>query len=279
MAPKKLLDQTREILRTMHCSYRTEQTYVDWIRRFILYQGKRHPSEMGEVEIQAFLTHLANERNVAASTQNQALSAILFLYRHVLRKELVLQNDLIRAQQPGRLPTVLTKQEALAVIESIQGTPKLMAQQLLFGSELRLMECMRLRVKDIDFATRQVVVRDGKGENDRVTPLPASVMDVLREHLKKVKVIHERDLKEGFGEVSLPYELDRKYPSAPRAWVWQYVFPASQRSVDPISGQTCRHNLDETVLQRAVKEATRIAKIDKPVSPHTFRHSFATHLL
>ncbi len=278
MAEKKLLDQVSDVLRVKHYSYRTEQTYVDWIRRYILFHNKRHPRDMGEAEIQAFITHLATERNLSASSQNQALSAIIFLYRNVLGRELALPPEIIRAKKAGRLPTVLSKQEVLAVIGNMQGTPKLMAQ-LLYGSGLRLMECLRLRVKDIDFDNHQLIVRDGKGENDRTTMLPDALVAPLKEHLQRVRRIHQKDLDDGFGEVSLPYALERKYPNAPKEFAWQYVFPASVRSKDPISKRIKRHHLDESVLQRAVREAARLAKIDKPVSPHTFRHSFATHLL
>lgn len=278
MTEKKLLDRVREAIRVKHYSYRTEQTYIDWIRRFILYHGKRHPLEMGEAEVRAFLAHLADERKVSASTQNQALSAILFLYRHVLERPLDLPPDLVRARRAQHLPTVLSRDEAQRVIAMMSGTPRLMAQ-LLYGSGLRLTECLRLRVKDIDFENHQILVRDGKGEKSRSTLLPQSVIPALREHLKKVKVLHERDLRDGFGEASLPYALDRKYPAAPRDWAWQYVFPASQRTVHPVTGQVCRHHLDASVLQRAVREAARAAGLSKPVSPHTFRHSFATHLL
>ncbi|KAF0106959.1 MAG: putative transposase [Anaerolineaceae bacterium] len=278
MAEKKLLDQVSDVLRVKHYSYRTEQTYVDWIRRFILFHNKRHPREMGETEVQAFITYLATARNLSASSQNQALSAILFLYRHILQRELALPPEIIRAKKAGRLPTVLSKQEALAVIGNMQGTPKLMAQ-LLYGSGLRLMECLRLRVKDIDFDNHQLIVRDGKGENDRITMLPDTLVASLKDHLQSVRRVHQKDLDDGFGEVSLPYALERKYPNAPKEFAWQYVFPASVRSTDPISKRIKRHHLDESVLQRAVREAARLAKIDKPVSPHTFRHSFATHLL
>jgi integron integrase len=275
---KKLLDQLRDAIRAKHYSHRTEQTYLDWCKRYILYHNKRHPAEMGVPEIQAYITYLAIDRNVAASTQNQALSAILFLYRNVLIKDIEFPTDVIRAKKPQRLPTVLTKTEALAVIGRMQGVPKLMAQ-LLFGSGLRLMECLRLRVKDIDFANRQIIVRDGKGENDRAVPLPESIRLDLQVHTQKVKSLHQRDLQEGYGEVHLPYALERKYPNASREPGWQYLFPAKQRSVDPQTGKTMRHHVNESVLQRAIKQSVRLAKIDKPVSPHTFRHSFATHLL
>ncbi len=275
---KKLLDQLRDAIRTKHYSYRTEQTYVDWCKRYILYHHKRHPAEMGVPEIQAFIIYLANDQNVAASTQNQALSAILFLYRNVLLRDIEFPTDIVRAKKPERLPTVLTKAEVLAILGRMSGTPRLMVQ-LLFGSGLRLMECLRLRVKDIDFPNRQIIVRDGKGENDRSVPLPASIFLDLRLHIQKVQSLHQQDLQEGYGEVHLPYALERKYPNANRELSWQYVFPASQRSIDPQTGKAMRHHLHESVLQRAIKQAVRLAKIDKPVSPHTFRHSFATHLL
>jgi integron integrase len=275
---KKLLDQLSDAIRAKHYSLRTEQTYIDWCRRYILFHNKRHPKDMGVPEIRDFITHLATERNLAASSQNQALSAILFLYRHVLLTEIEFPTDVIRAKKPERLPTVLSKDEALSVIRQMEGVTKLMAQ-LLFGSGLRLMECLRLRIKDIDFANHQIIVRDGKGEHDRSVPLPESILPDLKAQIQQVRALHNRDLKDGFGEVYLPYALDRKSPNAPREFAWQYLFPASRRSIDPQSGKAMRHHLDETVLQRAVKTAVRFARLDKPVSAHTFRHSFATHLL
>jgi integron integrase len=275
---KKLLDQLRDAIRAKHYSYRTEQTYIDWCKRYILYHENRHPAEMGVPEIQAYITYLATDQQVAASTQNQALSAILFLYRHVLLREIEFPTDVLRAKKPSRLPTVLTKVEVMAIIRGMNGTPKLMVQ-LLFGSGLRLMECLRLRVKDVDFAGQQIIVRDGKGENDRSVPLPESISFALKAHLQRVRSIHEQDLQEGYGEVHLPYALERKYTNAAREFGWQYVFPASQRSIDPQTGKTMRHHVHESILQRAIKDAVRLAKIDKQVSPHTFRHSFATHLL
>ena len=275
---KKLLDQLRDAIRAKHYSYRTEQTYLDWCKRYILYHQKRHPAEMGVPEIQEYITYLATDQQVAASTQNQALSAILFLYRHVLLREIEFPTDILRAKKPGRLPTVLTKAEVLTILRGMNGTPKLMVQ-LLFGSGLRLMECLRLRVKDLDFANRQIIVRDGKGEHDRLVPLLESVFVALKAHLQRVRSIHHQDLQEGYGEVHLPYALERKYTNANREFGWQYVFPASQRSIDPQTGKTMRHHVHESVLQRAIKDAVRLAKIDKQVSPHTFRHSFATHLL
>ena len=274
---KKLLDQVRDAIRTKHYSYRTEQTYVDWITRFILFHNKRHPAKMGVPEAQAFITFLAVERHVSASTQKQALSAVLFLYRHVLDKPLDVA-DIIRPENAAHLPTFLTHAEAMAVIGKMSGTPLLMAK-LLYGSGLRLMECLRLRVKDIDFGNHQIMVRDDKGENDRMTVLPDSLIPALQTHLEDVKALHQKDLREGFGQVSLPYALERKYPNAPKEWPWQYVFPASQRSTDPLSGKIKRHHLDESVLQKAVRQAAGLAGLSKPVSPHTFRHSFATQLL
>ena len=276
--PVKLLDQVRNALRAKHYSYRTEQAYVDWIRRFILFHHKRHPNEMGDQDIQAFITHLAVERRVAASTQNQALSAVLFLYRHVLEREISTPSALLRARKSEHLPTVLSKREAQAVLAQMSGLPKLMAQ-LLYGGGLRLMECMRLRVKDVDFDHVQLLVRDGKGEKDRSTVLPQVAISGLRSQIDQVRALHETDLAEGFGEVALPYALDRKYPSAGRELAWQFVFPAAHRSIDPLTNTIRRHHLDAGVLQRAVKMAAEAAGILKPVSPHTFRHSFATHLL
>lgn len=276
--PKKLLDQVRDALRTKHYSYRTEQSYVDWIRRYILYNDKRHPREMGAQEIEAFITHLATQRKVSVSTQNQALSALLFLYRTVLLQDVEVPPALSRPGRPKRLPTVLAHAEAVEVIGKMRGKTRLMAK-LLYGSGLRLSECLRLRVKDIDFANHQIIVRDGKGEKDRATVLPESLVPELKVHLEDVKALHEKDLHEGYGEAALPYALGVKYPNAGYEWAWQYVFPASQRSQDPRTGMVRRHHLDESVLQRAVKEAARKTSIAKPVSPHTFRHSFATHLL
>ena len=274
---KKLLDQVRNAIRTKRYSSRTEQTYMDWITRFILYHNKRHPIEMGAPEVQAFITFLAVERHVSTSTQKQALSAVLFLYRHVLEKPVEVPG-IIHPEQTAHLPTVLTHAEAMVVIGKMSGTMQLLAK-LLYGSGLRLMECLRLRVKDVDFSSHQLVVRDGKGEKDRLTVLPDSLIPALQTHLEDVKALHQKDLREGFGEVSLPYALARKYPNAPKEWPWQYVFPASQRSTDPLSGKIKRHHLDESVLQKAVRQAASLAGLSKPVSPHTFRHSFATQLL
>jgi len=283
---KKLLEQVRDAIRAKHYSLRTEKTYIDWIRRYILHHNKRHPKEMGVKEVQDFIVHLATIDNVAASTQNQALSAVTFLYRHVLHTDLDFPSDVIRPSRSKKLPVVLTPQEARDVINRMNGTPKLMTK-ILYGSGLRLMECLRLRVKDIDFGNRQIIVREGKGEKDRFTILPDSLIDELQAHLQIVRAIHEKDLKEGFGETSLPYALERKYRSASKEWQWQYVFPASSRSAFPSpagrgaggEGKTMRHHLDPGVLQKAIRKASLQAKIDKLVSPHTFRHSFATHLL
>jgi integron integrase len=275
---KKILDQVSDAIRLKHYSYRTEQTYKDWIKRYILFHKKRHPAEMGATEIQAFLSNLATEKNVAASTQNQALSAILFLYRHVLLKPIDIPTNLIRAEKSKTLPTVLTHAEAMAVIRELNGVPQIMAK-ILYGSGLRLIECLRLRVKDIDFGNRQIIVRDGKGEDDRFTPLPESLIPDLQGHLRTVSHIHQKDIKAGYGEVYLPYALNRKYQGAAREWVWQYIFPALSLSTDPISKKTMRHHADPSYLQKAIRQAAKVAGIQKLVSPHTFRHSFATHLL
>lgn len=275
--PKKLLDQMRDALRTQHYAIRTEQAYVEWAKRYILFHHKRHPKDLGTVAIEAFLTYLAVERQVAASTQNQALSALLFLYKDVLHQEIG-SVDAVRARKPKRLPTVLTKPEALRVLQAMAGLHQLMAK-LLYGSGIRALECVRLRVKDLDFAQHQLLVREGKGEKDRITMLPDTVVAPLQEHLARVHQIHQKDLAEGYGAVYLPYALERKYPNVNREWAWQYVFPAKSRSVDPRTGVTRRHHLDESSLQKAVHAAARLAGIDKSVSCHTFRHSFATHLL
>ena len=276
---KKLLDQYREALRNRHYSFRTEETYLSWVRQFILYHNKRHPREMGTAEINDFVTHLVNQRTVSASTQNQAISAILFLYRNVLQIQLDESALLpIRPGKPKRVPTVLSRSEAVKVIAKMDGIYKLMAQ-ILYGSGLRLMEVLRLRVKDLDFANRQIIVRDGKGENDRVTMFPDILLEPLRLHVQQVRAQHDIDLAKGFGTVYLPYALERKYPNASREFAWQYVFSALELSIDPVSGVRQRHHLNESTLQKAVKQAGRLAKIDKTVTPHTFRHSFATHLL
>jgi integron integrase len=278
--PKKLLDQVSDAIRVKHYSLRTEKTYKDWIRRYILFHQKRHPTEMAGGEIQSFITHLATVQNLSASSQNQALSAIMFLYRYVLKKEIDLLGDLnlIRAEKSKTLPVVLTHQEALDVIGKMTGVSQLMAK-ILYGSGLRLLECLRLRVKDIDFGNHQIVVHDGKGEDDRFTPLPQSIIADLQFHLESVQIIHQRDLKAGLGEVHLPYALARKYSNASREWIWQYLFPSSTLSADPASGKTMRHHTDPSVLQKAIRNAAKLAKVNKPVSPHIFRHSFATHLL
>jgi len=276
---KKLLDQYGEFLRNRHYSLRTEKTYIGWVRQYILFHNKRHPREMGVAEINEFITHLVNQRSVSASTQNQAISAILFLYRNVLNIQLDEKALVpIRPTKPKRVPTVLSREEAKKVIAQMDGIYKVMTQ-IMYGSGLRLMEVLRLRVKDLDFANRQIIVRDGKGENDRVTMFPDILLEPLRLHIQQVKAQHELDLSQGFGTVHLPYALARKYPNANREFAWQYVFPAHDLSVDPVSGFQQRHHWNESALQKAVRQAARLARIDKPVSPHTFRHSFATHLL
>lgn len=274
----RLLDRVREAIRTHHYSRRTEKAYVHWIKRYIFFHGKRHPAEMGAAEVTAFLTSLAVERKVAASTQNQALSALLFLYREVLGQGLPWLDDLIRAKRPPHLPVVLTRDEVRAVLDRLDGVPRLMAV-LMYGAGLRLLECARLRVKDIDFSTNQIVVRGGKGNRDRVTMLPAAIKPDLAHHLTRVRAQHQLDLAAGAGWVELPHALARKYPQAGRQWAWQWVFPATRIYVDRPTGQRRRHHLHESVVQRAVKHAARLAGITKHATCHTFRHSFATHLL
>jgi integron integrase len=274
----KLLDQVRDVIRRKHFSIRTERTYCDWIRRFILYHGKRHPIEMGETEITQFLTHLARDGQVAASTQNQALSSILFLYRAVLEREVGWLDKVERAKRPVRLPVVLTPDEARRVFINLHGAQRLMAG-LLYGSGLRLMECVRLRVKDIDFGYLRITVREGKGGKDRVTMLPVNLAKALERHLDKIRLQHEEDVQSGFGRVYLPNALARKFPSAAQQWDWQYVFPSSRLSIDPRTGQQGRHHIDQGLLQKAVKNAVRLAGVHKPATCHTLRHSFATHLL
>lgn len=274
----KLLDQVREAIRVRHYSIRTEQAYVGWIKRFIFFHGKRHPGDMGKAEISAFLSHLAVKGKVAASTQNQALNAILFLYREVLKRDVGWLDEVERAKKPSRLPVVFTPSEARKILALLPKDKWVMAS-LLYGSGLRLMECVRLRVKDVDFHYRQITVRDDKGRKDRVTVLPKKLVEPLQVQLETVKTLHQQDLKEGYGAVYLPYALEKKYPNANREFGWQYVFPASKRAIDPRSGVERRHHLSETALQQAVKNAIRKAEINKPGSCHTFRHSFATHLL
>jgi integron integrase len=279
--PPRLVERVRNVMRLKHYSLRTERAYWNWIERFIRFHGMRHPGEMGEGEVTAFLTSLAREGNVAASTQNQALSALLFLYKEVLKQEFGWLGDVERARKPARLPVVLTRDEVKKIFHSLHGTPRLMAG-LLYGSGLRLMECVRLRVKDIDFGYLRITVRDGKGAKDRITMLPVKLAEPLRQHLIKVQVQHGQDLEEGFGVVYLPDALARKYPKAAREWCWQYVFPSPRLSLDPRgkdgAGQQ-RHHMDESSLQQAVKKAVRESRIAKPASCHTLRHSFATHLL
>jgi integron integrase len=276
--PPKLLDQVREIIRTKHYSYRTEQTYVEWIKRYIFFHNKRHPKDMGVEEVEEYITYLANQRCLAASTQNQALSAIVFLYKYVLQKEILIQSDIIRPNRSKRLPVVLSHDEAMLVISKMQGTTKLITQ-LLYGSGLRISECLRLRVKDLDFSNHQIFVHDGKGENARATILPDSLIPCLKSQIEFSNSIHKRDLKEGFGEVSLPYALGKKYPNAPKEFTWQYIFPSTNLSVDPVSKRVKRHHLDVTVVQKAVRQAVLATGLSKSISPHTFRHSFATQLL
>lgn len=265
-------------MRRLGMSLRTEEAYVGWVRRFILANDKRHPRELGARHVEAFLTHLAARAHVSASTQSQALSALLFLYREVLQQDLPWMEEIRRAKRPERLPTVLSREEVASLLSEMNGVTWLMAS-LLYGGGLRLMECLRLRVQDVDFLRREITVRHGKGGKDRRTMLPTALIEPLQAQLAEARRIHERDLRAGFGEVWLPDALARKYTHAAREWVWQYIFPATTRSTDPRSGITRRHHLDESVLQRAVKNAVRRARIAKPATCHTLRHSFATHLL
>ena len=274
----RLLDQVRDKLRALHYSLRTEETYVHWMRRYILYHGKRHPRDMGAAEVEAFLSHLATERKVAAATQNLALAAILFLYKEVLDIELPWLADVTRAKKPQRLPTVLTRPEVDALLRQVAGTPGLIVR-LLYGTGMRVSEALRLRVKDLELDVRQVTVRDGKGGKDRVTVLPDALVEPLRAHLVARRACYDRDLKKGRAAVWMPDALDRKYPGAGCEWAWQYVFVADRFSEDPRSGAVRRHHFDDKPILRCVKRAAVNARIAKPVSPHTLRHSFATHLL
>jgi integron integrase len=274
----RLFDLVREAIRRLHYSRRTEESYLHWMKRFILFSGKRHPREMGAAEVTAFLNHLAVERHVAAATQNQALAALLFLYKDVLAEPLPWLDEVVHAKRPVRRPSVLTAGEAHKMLAHMRGAKWLMAS-LLYGAGLRLRECLNLRVKDVDFGYRQILVRDGKGGKDRVTMLPASVVEPLQQHLLRVKALHDRDIAEGYGDVELPDALMRKYPRAPYEWGWKFVFPSYKRSVDPATGVIRRHHVYENYLIRGVKQAALAAGIAKHVSCHTLRHSFATHLL
>ncbi len=274
----KLLDLVRAACRTKHYSLRTEQAYVKWIKDFIIFHQKQHPLTLNADHVHAFLTHLALEHRVAASTQQQALSALLFLYRIVLKHPLDISDAYVRAKKPKRLPTVLSRDEVSAVFNHLESTPLTVAQ-LLYGSGLRLLEGLRLRVQDLDFEYQQITIHNGKGQKDRVTVLPEVLHDPLRRQLTKTKILHEEDLEAGFGAVYLPYALDKKYPNAPYEWKWQYVFPSFRRSTDPRTKQVRRHHLHESYIQRAIRQAVREADLTKPASCHTLRHSFATHLL
>lgn len=276
--PPKLLDRVRDRLRIKHYSIRTETQYLQWVRRFILFHGKRHPQEMGAAEVEAFLTHLAVEGKVAAATQNQALSALLFLYREVLEIKLPWLDNVVRAKRPARLPVVLTRHEVTAVLDRMAGVHGLMVS-LLYGTGMRLMECVRLRVKDVDFERREIVVRDGKGAKDRVTMLPQRLVEPLRACVRSRRLVFDDDFGQGRASVYLPDALERKYPNAAVDWGWQYIFAAGSYSIDPRSGIERRHHMDEKLLQRAMKKAVQAAGIAKPATPHTLRHSFATHLL
>jgi len=277
-AQPRLLDQVRTRLRLLHYSYRTEQAYTAWIRQFILFHGKRHPAQMGAKDLEAFLSHLAVERHVSASTQSQALSALLFLYKQVLQVDLPWLDGVVRAKPSRRLPVVLSEAEVRSVLGGLRGEYWLIAS-LLYGSGLRLMESLRLRVKDLNFPYLQILVRDGKGAKDRVTILPSGLVDPLRLHLERVREQHRLAVERGYAGVELPYALSRKYPNADREWGWQYVFPARYPSPDPRSGFVRRHHVHEESVQRQVRTAMRAAGIVKPASCHTFRHCFATHLL
>ncbi len=280
MSNKKVLDEVQDVLRRRHYSIRTERSYCSWIKRYILFHGMKSRADLsgGEGKIEKFLTHLAKDRNVAASTQNQALNALVFLYKHVLKYSLDQKINAERAPKRIRVPVVLTREETAKVISLIIGVHQLVVK-LLYGSGLRVTECLRLRIQDVDFKMKSLTVRGGKGDKDRVTTFSSKLADPLREHLNRVKLIHEADLAEGFGEVYLPNALDRKFKHAARAWEWQYVFPAGRRSIDPRSGVERRHHLDPSPINNAIRKAARQAGIVKRASAHVFRHSFATHLL
>lgn len=274
----RLLDQVRGKIRLKHYSIRTEQAYVDWIRRFIRHFNKRHPREMGAAEVEEFLTHLAVEGKVAAATQNQAKAALLFLYREVLEIQLPWLEDITQAKAPKRLPVVLTVHEIEILLSRLEGLHWLIAS-LLYGTGMRLMECLRLRVKDVDFERNEILIRDGKGFKDRVTMLPTKLVAALTRQMEHAQRLHQRDLETGHGEVYLPYALDRKYPNAAREWKWQYIFAADRLSVDPRSGTVRRHHLQDQAVQRVIRQAVLDSGLTKPATPHTLRHSFATHLL
>jgi integron integrase len=276
--PPRLMDEVRRALRVRHYAIRTEKAYVGWIVRFIRFHRMTHPRQMGEAQVAAFLSSLAVEGRVAASTQNQALSALLFLYRQVLGMDLPWMEGVVRAKRPARLPTVLSVNEVQRLLLAMDGRPCLLAS-LLYGTGMRLMEVLRLRVKDLDLVRMEILVRDGKGGKDRRTVLPQSLREPLRRELERARVLHARDLEDGFGAVWLPHALERKYPNASREFGWQYVFPSDRRSTDPRDGRERRHHFDDGALSRAIKQACRQCGIDKPVSAHTLRHSFATHLL
>lgn len=275
---RPLLTQVKEAIRVRHYSRRTEEAYVKWTRRYILFHRKRHPLEMADAEVSAFLTHLAVERNVAGSTQAQALNALVFLYRHVLEKPLGDEINAVRPSKKPRLPVVLNPDEVSSLLAQLNGTRWLVCS-LLYGAGLRLMEAVRLRVKDIDFRQQTIIVRSGKGDKDRATMLPESLAPHLQTQIQRVGELHKQDLGDGCGAVWLPFALARKYPSAPTELGWQYLFPSVRRSIDPRSGVERRHHIDESCIQKAVKEALRSASIHKPASCHSLRHSFATHLL
>ncbi len=274
----KLLDRLRLALRSRHYSRRTEQTYCHWVKKYIYFHNVKHPDEMGEAEINRFLTRLAVKEKVSSSTQNQALSAPLFLYRHVLGREVGDLGDVIRARKPTRLPVVMTKEEVKTVLKNLTGSKRLMAY-LMYGGGLRLMECLRLRIQDIDFQTGCITVRNGKGDKDRITMLPNSIKNTLKEHFAAVKKIHCQDVKQGYGKVAMPDALVRKYPKANIEWRWQWVFPQEKLWLNEKTGERGRHHVHESIIQRAVKEAVGKAEITKRATCHTFRHSFATHLI
>lgn len=276
--PPKLLDRVRIAIRTRHYSLRTEEAYVGWIRRYIFFHNKKHPLEMGEPEINAFLSQLAVKDHVSASTQNQALCALLFLYRHVLEKPFPTLENLIRAKRSDRLPVVMTRAEVKKVLQRLDGVNRVMGM-LLYGSGMRLLECLRLRVKDVEFGMNRILVRDAKGHKDRFVPLPSAVRPQLVSWLARVKQLYEADRRDGAAGVYMPYALERKYPGAGHEWGWQWLFPARDRSSDPRSDAVRRHHIHERIIQRAVQEAVREAGIKRPVNCHTFRHSFATHLI